>query len=269
MADEELPQEAEETVAPEEVAPEVVETHEEPEASDEDRVAESLAAELGWAPKEKWRGDEKEFVDAKTFLRNTVDISKANRRELKATREAAERAARAAGAITDQAVARERDRLLRERQDAFDSADVEGFNRADNGLRQLPQQQMPDLPRETREFQQRNAEWYGVDPEATQIAINACQRLANQGVADPETQLAEAEKIVRKRFPEYFEAAKPTKQPGTVEVSGSRATGPSRRGGKSFNDLPGDAKKAAQDFLKRGRIGSLDEYAKFYFEENA
>jgi hypothetical protein len=241
----------------------------EPEASDEDSpTAESLAAELGWSPKDQWRGDPEEWRDAKSFLRTTVDVNKSLRRDLRATREASERAARAAASITERAVAQEREKLLEKRNEAFMSMDVDAFNKADQGLAQLaahvPQ---PQEPQETAEFKARNSSWFGKDPIATQMAVNICQSYADQGIVDPATQLSAAEKEIKRRFPEYF-AGQQTKQPANVDVSGSRSAAP-RKGPKGFDDLPAPAKTAAKDFLRRGRIKSLDEYAKIYFEENA
>lgn len=229
---------------------------------------EDLASELGWSPKENWRGDGgKEWVDAATFLKSNVDSSKALKRDLKATREASERAARAAATITEQALARQRDELLRARQDAFDSADVAAFNKADNQLRSLPtvQADVPATSTESRDFQTRNADWYGIDPIATQIAYNVCEMHSKRG-ADFATQLQKAEEEVRKRFPELFTPA--SKGPAQVNTSGTRAAGSTSRGPKGYADLPPEMKRAAQDFERRGRA-TKEEYAKYYWQENA
>ena len=234
------------------------------DASDE--LAESLASELGWAPKDKWRGADEDWSDARTFLSNTVKINKDLRRDLKATREASERAARAAAQITERAVEQERQRLTREREDALTNFDTDAFNRADEQLQKLPQT-APIKSFEVEEFEQRNASWYNVDPDASAIAYNAAQRYANMGKGVAE-QLAAAEAAVRKRFPEYFAEPKPkAKEPAAVELSNTRSSQP-RKGPKGFNELPADAKAAALNFEKRGRA-TKEEYAQLYWQENA
>lgn len=228
---------------------------------------EELASELGWSPKENWRGDGgKEWVDAATFLKSNVDSSKAVKRDLKATREAAERAARAAATITEQALARQRAELLHVRQQAFDAGDGATFSNVDAALRSMPaiEQDVPANSTESRDFQQRNA-WYGVDPQATALAYVKCEELARKG-ADFATQLAEAEKAVLESYPQY--RSRGAKGPAQVADSGTRAAGQTHRGPKGYADLPREAKIAAADFERRGRA-TKEEYAKHYWQENA
>lgn len=230
-----------------------------------DDLAESLASELGWAPKDKWRGDESEWKDARSFLRNTVEVNKSTRRELRATREAAERAARAAAQITERALEEQRQKLLQQRDEAFDAFDKEAVNRIDQQIQKLPQSQPMEDPA-IAEFKSRNAEWFQIDPDATAIAMNAAQRQADAGKS-PAEQAQAAEAAVKRRFPEYFEEAKPAKQPAMVNTTGSRSASPAK-GPKGFNELPAEAKRAALDFEKRGRA-TKEEYATLYWQENA
>ncbi|MDB5584307.1 MAG: hypothetical protein JWR80_9483 [Bradyrhizobium sp.] len=265
----------EEAAPPEEVveAPEPgkepVQEAEQQEEETAPPTIEDIAAKAGWSPKDQWRGSEDDWVDATTFVTNTVDINKALKRDLKATRESSERAARAAATITERAVENERQSLLQARQEAFDTGDGATFDRASQRLQSLPrvQQEVPADSTDSREFMQRNSSWYGIDPVASQIAYNVCEREARKG-ADFSTQLQAAETEVRKRFPEMFADARPGKGPAQLEASGSRTAGYSRKGAKGFNDLPPEAKRAALEFKKRGRC-ETDEYARIYWEENA
>lgn len=238
-------------------------------ASDEDRVAESLAAELGWSPKDKWRGDEKDWKPARTFLKTTIEVNKARGREIKSLNERVERIARTSAMMAEKAAAEARSEVEARFAKAVEEGDTEAALRASQQLQSLSKP-VNDAPSVVTEFVERNKDWYKVDPIATQMAIGICQLHADRG-ADEATQLAEAEKVIRKRFPEYFEAEQPkpqAKQPG-AEVPGSRAAPTAKKGPKGFNDLPPEAKTAAKDFLKRGRIASLEEFAKIYFEEDA
>lgn len=229
----------------------------------DDLTPESLASELGWAPKDNWRGNEEDWKDAKSFLRDTVEINKTTRRELKATREAADRAARAAAAITEQALERQRIELLQRRQEAFDAGDAQTFSTVEQRLATLPQPEIPARSAETQDFIRRNSTWYGIDPIATQIAYNVCEQYKTRPYAE---QLQEAEKVIRQRFPEY--APRTNKGPAALEAGATRATATVRKGPKGFNDLPPDARRAALDYEKRGRA-TREEYAKIYFEEQA
>ena len=233
------------------------------DASEEDSP-ESLASELGWCPKDEWRGNPEDWKPAPAFLRSTVNINKRLSKELKATRDAAERAARAAATITDQALERQRIELLQKRQEAFEAGDAQMFSQVDHAVRSLPQPSVPAASNESVEFRQRNA-WYGVDPQASALAYVKCEELARQG-ADYATQLAEAEKAVQEAFPQY--RPRGSKGPAQVDTGQTRATATTRKGPKGFNDLPPEAKRAAQDFERRGRA-SKDEYAKIYWQENA
>lgn len=229
-----------------------------------DDSPESLASELGWCPKDEWRGDPDEWKPASAFLRNTVDINKRLSRDLKATREASERAARAAASITERAVEAERSRLLAERQQAFDAGDGQAFNNVERQLASLPTQ-APAQSGETQQFIERNASWYGKNKEASELAYAKCEELARLGVPMAQ-QLVLAEQTVRQAYPELFRQA--TKGPAQVDTGQPRATSTLRKGPKGYNDLPPDAKKAADDFARRGRA-TKDEYAKLYWQENA
>lgn len=239
-------------------------------ASDEDRLAESLAAELGWSPKDKWRGPETDWRDARSFLKTTVEVNKARGREIKQLNERVERIARTSASMADRAAAQERERLIGLHERAVDEKDADTALRVSQAITQLDASTAPAPDSAVSDFKERNASWIDIDPLATAVAFNVCEVWARKG-ADASKQLEEAEKIVRQRFPEHFgepePKPKPAKQPGG-EVPGSRAADSPRRGPKGYNDLPAEAKTAALDFEKRGRA-TKEEYAKEYWKENA
>lgn len=263
MADEELPPSGDEIAQTEDVvSPDDFGA----EATDDDISPEALAAELGWSPKDKWRGDPDEWKPAASFLKTTVEINKSRGREIKSLNERLDRIARTTAQITDQALERQRGELETKYREAVDENDYDAARKIGQKIDALKPDNTPDP--EVRDFVSRNGEWYNVDPDATAIAFNVAQRHADQGKSAAE-QLEAAEAAVRKRFPEYFKDAAPrAKQPASVELSGSRAAGHTKRGPKGFNDLPPEAKTAALDFEKRGRT-TKDEYAKLYWQENA
>jgi UDP-N-acetylmuramyl tripeptide synthase len=88
-----------------------------------------------------------------------------------------------------------------------------------------------------------------------------CGELQNE---DPTRELSdilkEVAKEVKTRFPEKFANAKRAAPPA-VEGTSAVAAG---KGGKTYQALPPDAKKACDDFLKKGLIKSKDEYLRYY-----
>jgi hypothetical protein len=132
----------------------------------------------------------------------------------------------------------------------------------------LDQPRPSDDP-DVAEFAERNADWFKVDPEATALAMGVADNLAKQGKSAAE-QVAAAEKAVKKRFPELFDEPPPRQQgkgPAAVHTADTRSA-PRRPGPKGFAELPADAKQAALRMESKGRC-SRDEYAKFYWQENA
>lgn len=238
------------------------------EASDEDRLAESLASELGWSPREKWRGSEEDWKPARDFLKTTVEVNKARGREIKSLHERVDRIARTSTAMAERAAAEARAEAEARFRQAVDEGDTQAAFKASQDLVQINSQQPAADTREpvVIDFMERNQHWLGVDPIATAMVEQIGEVCARQG-KNAAQQVEEAEKIIRQRFPEYFEAERKPKAPH-VETSGSRSAQPVRRGPKGYADLPAEAKRAALDFEKR-RGTSREEYAKVYWQENA
>ena len=256
MDEEELtPQEAVDDPRPDEAQEEVSE----PTVTPED-----LARELGWSPKEEWRGDETQWKPADKFLKDTVQINRNQRRELKGMEDRIDRLTRSIGTIVDKTREEERAKLLSQHQEAVDMGDHDAALRVSQKIIGLESQ-----PVETgaSEFAARNAKWFQKDDVATAVAIDAAEKLARIG-ASAEAQFAYAERIVRQQFPEHFEEPKTTKPPAQVaEPVGRMAATPRTNRTKGYADLPPEAKKAADEFAKKGI--SKEVYAQSYWAEEA
>lgn len=224
---------------------------------------ESLAAEMGWRPKEEWKGDPEKWKPSHEFLRSTVDVNHKLSNRLKGVEEQLTRVARTSVTITEREVAKERERLLKEREEAFDAGDREAFQRAEQELRKVETVAPPPVPDETQDFVQRNASWFQKDPEATAWAIKRANDLAETGLG-PARQLAIVEREAKQLFPEFFEAEKPKPKAAPLNTPGARAASPAKRG---FASLPPEVQATALDFEKRRGI-NREEYAKIYYEEN-
>jgi hypothetical protein len=261
MAEEDLPPEQEDagyvTVPAEEIAPE-------PESTPEPAPAptlEDVAARMGWAPEDQWRGDPDKWKPADQFVSDTADINSKLGSKLNRLERQMDAMVRTSTAVTEQALARQRQELLDQRQEAFETGDSDKFNRADKALTELQQPaQQPHVPPETQEFMERNSSWFQKDGAATQWAINRAEELK---ALPPAKQLAQVEKEAREYFPEHFpQASKP--KPAPLTKPGARAA--PKPAAKSFAALPPEAQKAALEFEKGGKC-SKEEYAAIYFDE--
>lgn len=239
-----------------------VEATEIAQAEPEPVTLEGLASEMGWRPKEEWKGDPDKWKPADAFMRSTVDVNHKLGNRLKSMEDQLTRVARTSVAMTERAVAAERERLLKERDEAFDAGDRETFQRADRELQKVEQAAPLAVPDETHDFVQRNASWFQKDQEATAWAVKRADELAKTGLG-PARQLAIVEREAKQLFPEFFEAEKPKPKPAPLNNPGARSAAPAKRG---FASLPPEAQKEALYFEKKGI--PREDYAKTYYEEN-
>lgn len=225
-----------------------------------------LAQEMGWSPKDQWRGDPNDWKDAKTFLKTTVDINRTISREVRELKDTTSRMAKTSAAIAEREIRREREEIEARFNSAVAEQDTDAAWRASEDLRKLPTAEGAATDPAVADFKARNG-WFETDPAATAVAQAIAARLHAQGKT-PAEQTRAAEDEVRRRFPELFDAPArtPAKDPPNVNNPVSR-TGRTTPKVKGFAELPRDAQAAAQDFLKRGRITSLADYAKDYWNE--
>lgn len=223
---------------------------------------EELATDMGWTPQGTWRGDPEKWKPAADFVRKTVDINKGLGERLKGLETQISTMARTSAELTERAVTKERERLVAERQEAFEVGDHDAFNKAEKELQTLPN--VIAEPPETTSFKQRNAVWFEKDAEATAWAINRAGQLGQQGINSPARQLAIVEREAKELFPEYFEEA-PKPKAAHLNKPGNRGATPQAKG---FSSLPKDVQDAALDYEKRG-VCDRDEYAKIYYEQGA
>ena len=223
------------------------------------------AATQGWVPKEEFRGDPEKWVDADKFVERgekVIPILKERNdhlvkeiREMKSTfgefvefsRKSEERAyTRAMKELTE-----------RKEQAVLDS-DVETFRQVEKEQLDLAKsrQEAPakpsasDVPPDFKAFADRN-EWYSTDPEMKAYADNMGNfiKAAKSHLTYPQI-LQEVEKEVKQRYPSKFENVR--RENGNQQVEGVSETGiPRRAGGRSWNDLPAEA-KGAYERMARG-----------------
>jgi hypothetical protein len=235
---------------------------------------EELASEMGWMPKEKFRGEEAEWKPAHEFIRTGKDIQRSTARELKELRGTVDTIAKTSASILQQRLAEERAELAAKYEKAVDSGDHDAaFKTATEIIRideraQHPQRSAP-AP-EAIEWGQRNQRLMS-DALAAQRAVELCEPYARAGKTAAE-QLAAAEPILRREFPHLFDAAAETKPPPGVSQPGSRMNGTTRKT-ETYADLPKEAKTVADDMVERGLIkadtpqAAKEMYARNYFAQ--
>ena len=249
---------------------------------------EDQARQLGWVPKEEFRGPEGQWKDAETFVRdgeNILPILRANSKKLAnsldqamskitqleqtiATNQDAIEAMKEHHAQSMAlALENQRRELTSQIRDARNNGDIELEDQLRDQLDEVKEQQR-EIKTAAKEEKSKPAEksaptevdpqftlwhadneWFGTDKKLTAYANG----LATMMRQDPENNhlvgrafYDAVAKEVRKQFPDDFPDASPHDK-----MEGSR--GPSRSGsrGKSYNDLPADAKEACDRFAQR------------------
>jgi len=238
-----------------------------PEA-DASPSVDDLASEMGWTPQDKWRGDPDKWKPAADFLRSTVDYNKGLTRKLSGMEDRLARMDRVSIQMAERAAEQARADAYAEHKRAVDEGDDAAALQAAQKLGRIGVEAPAQVaPPEVQDFVARHATWFNRDDEATRVAVQLADKYARLGYSAAR-QISAVERDMAKDFPEYFpqqQAPAPRPKAPVLATPGQRAA-PKR--GKGYDDLPDEAKRAAQESEKRG-WGSKDEYAKIYFEENA
>jgi hypothetical protein len=209
---------------------------------------EQVAAEIGWKPKEQFKGDEAKWRPAADYIRQSKSIEDSLKGTVKELKGTVDRLASTSAKQTERALQQQAEHYEAMLEQAVEDGDKEAAKQAREGIRntdrQLEQLSKADDPEER--FKSDNP-WYGQDDDATAYAVAISQREARKG-ASFEDQLKAAAEGVRKRFPELFDKQE---QRQTLKAP-PQVTAPSRsssaRRGTGYADLPADAKKAADSY---------------------
>ncbi|MCH9836746.1 hypothetical protein K0U83_13850 [bacterium] len=221
------------------------------EAPHAPRTVEDIAAGMGWTPRENWRGPEDKWKPADEFVAATAEINSKVTTKLKTLEEQLSHINRTNAMVTERLLAEQREKLLQEKQEAFDIGDRAKMDEADAKLGQLPTVavQTPVAP-EVENFIQKHASWWNKDQEATNWVVSRANQLIEQGITSPARHAAIIERELGSYFPEY---APQTAQP---KAKAAPLTQPGRRGNTpraiTLSDLPKEAREAAAYFKTKG-----------------
>lgn len=242
-----------------------------PEQSAEDR-----ALAMGWTPKGQFRGDPEKWVDADTFIKRGEEFLpflKANNKRLEQALErsntklaSVEKTLERFAEHHTKTEARAYERALREIEGRIDAAaaagDVAGVREGTAELVGLTKDATPAdasaEPPELVEWKAANP-WFGKDKALTAATAAIGDEAVAEGFSG-KALIKEVDRRLREQFPSKFENPN-RRQPGAVEGSGSAP----RKAGKTYSDLPADAKAACDDFVTR-KLLTREQYVKDYFQ---
>lgn len=225
----------------------------------------ALAHEMGWRPKEEFKGPPETWKPADQFIRDGHEIQRNLGKELKNLRTTVDTMQRTSTTLLEQQLEEQRTKLAAKYEAAVEDGDAKGAAETLRSLDKLDEQKpaKPTLSAEAQTFQERHASWLGKENGAaalaTKRAITLCNELHGQGYTQSE-QLEMAERTIKREFPELFPA--PAKrQAATHESSRAAASAKTKKG---FADLPPEAQSVALDMEDRLKI-PRDTYATNYF----
>lgn len=265
-------------------------TQQQSQSSDHDET-EALA--IGWVPKDQFRGDPDKWTPAKEFLergRNWVPFLRKENRRLE------KRLERLVGQVSekDEAIKkfaefhektekRMYDRALEtlktERKEALEKGDGARFEKADDDIKELEKAREQPAPKKTEEKKSADPEkarvfdewrsendWYGKNSRATGLVDGIAHDLAKE---EPELVgkrefLDRVLAAAREEAPHLFGAKRGER---AQKVEGANNGGQRRSNKRSAADLPDDARREGEKFVRQKLFKNLDAYAAEYFAE--
>ena len=247
---------------------------------------ETQAKELGWAPKDQWRGDPEKWIDAETFVRRgeeILPIVKANNRRLqeevaalkndlastktllKASAEAIEGLKEFNSETNRERMKSQREALIGKLKEARQNDDVDAelaisqqLTKTDAALvdsTRKPISVDPVEPKVDREsnpdwiaFKAQNP-WFGTETRKTTLAVAIAQELR----ADPANNSLTGAQFFARVSEEVSKTlgGNPRRNTPKVEGGGSGGDGGGGRPGHSYAELPPEAKQACDNGIKR------------------
>lgn len=241
---------------------------------------ESAAKAEGWAPKEDWRGDPEAWVDAPTFVQrgkeilpivqkkldDQMEVANSLRSELDDVKQTAAQFREFQKQRVEETKRYYQQQItdLKElKKQAIADADGDQVVKIDDQIdeakaaQQNVQPPSNDGQKILDDWVKKN-EWYGKDEVLRSFADGyATNELA--GKFEGAALLNELEKKVKTTFPEKFENKK--RETSAVDSGGGKPT----KRGKSYNDLPSEAKDACENFIEMVPGYTKEMYVEEYF----
>lgn len=238
---------------------------------------EDIARSHGWKPETEWKGDPPEngFKSANDFIRDGFSIQSKQHdkiERLQGTIESVETNIKNMAASETKrlktALESQKERILAERQEAFDEQDNEAFNKADKELQethvqiQEAEEQAPDPAFVAGEatFRERN-KWFGEDQAMTATVMMAAEKMG-AGMSATEYYAA-LEDVAKAHYPDKF---RNTNRDKGGMVSGDNPKSNAKKG-KGFESLSPEEKHAYAEIIQYTPDFSKADYAKQILEQ--
>lgn len=242
---------------------------------------EATARSRGWKSPDEWKGDKANYIeDPEEFVRLS-DSAPATIRRLKEQiekdrAEFDDRISRIQG-MQDDVVKRAREQAVEDARakmrDAASVGDMEAHGEAERRYAEAMKPPEPEKKaEEPKGYPPETVKWLDENPWIKRNAAirGELESLGNEawdaGIRDTAGQIAYAEAELRKAYPQFAPPAATPRRPVTSAVDGGGMAGGARRG-KTAADLPAEARRAAEGFVKEGIYRSVDDYARSYFKE--
>lgn len=239
---------------------------------------EAEARKLGWSPLEEFKGDPKHHLDAETFYNRSIEfmpIAKATIRKLTTRIDAMERDAKKSADFFSKAEERAYQRALddiRAKQEAaVEAGDIDAHRAASAELDKLEKPGTPasnddDPERRAEEFADwgRANKWYASNSVMQAYADSQAAIIAKRkGDMLSRDDLDAVSEKVRAKFPEEFEeeAPAPRQRRSPVDGGGQR---PRSGGGRTYADLPMEARQMCDKWVRNGTIKSREDFVKSF-----
>jgi len=249
-----------------------------PQAQDDAPSAEDRAMAMGWTPKGQFKGDPDKWVDAETFVKRGEEFLpflKANNRRLEqalekgnAQLEQMDKALKGAIQHISRADKRAYEAARRDLESELDRAAEAGDAAAVRAVTQdivtlekdTADKAEPAAPDEDPVFAAWKAAnpWYGTDEVMTAAAVALGNRLYAEGYTG-KAQADEVTKRIKAEFPHKFDNPN-RRQPSVVEGG----TGQGRKPGKTYADLPPEAKAMCDSFVRDIKGFTKEKFVKDY-----
>ena len=237
------------------------------------RDYEAEARRHGWLPPPEFKGDLSKWVDAETFVKRADEVMpflKKQNAALKREMEDLKKQVKQASAFFSKAEERAYQRALADLEARHDEAVETGdLVAARKVMREMGELQadkpepIDDKPafdqeaaqRELNDWIERN-DWYVTDDARRRYADFQAGQMgpATDWPEGNKAWLDELERRVERKFAE--------RKPQAVAAVPARAG--AAKGGKSFADLPPEAKRACDKFVAKGIIANREAYVKAY-----
>jgi hypothetical protein len=244
----------------------------------EERNYEAEASEQGWTPKEDWKGAEDKWTDAQTFVERGEQIAgilKSKNAKLETRIHKLEESNKQFGEYHKQTLESQRKKdeaLIHELEGKLAQAITDGdgqaytkYNREIDGLKAEQSTPITDATAWNQLSQQWVGEnpWYNTNRKLGRYADGIAEEVVAEGFTG-QAYFSELTRRVKEDFPEEFKNPNKSKANVTEEV-GQRSTTNSKA--HTYENLPADAKRACDDFVKQGFMTREDYVNQYEYED--